>query len=68
MGNCCTKPGPLEGDAKYMKRYEPQSVKYLGKWEKQYEFKGKLDVGECTELVRRLQLKGRIKNILWKVS
>ena len=30
--------------------------------EKQFDFKGKLDVNECTELVRCLQIKGRIKN------
>ncbi|XP_030267253.1 pollen-specific leucine-rich repeat extensin-like protein 1 [Sparus aurata] len=43
------------GDKKYMKQWNPQSVKYLDKWQKKYGFTGRLKVREIEDLISRLE-------------
>ncbi|MED6247602.1 hypothetical protein ATANTOWER_009682 [Ataeniobius toweri] len=61
MGNCVRKQPPLEGDVKFMHSKDPDTVKNLAKWQKDYDFKGHLSVPACTHLVQRLQQKDKLR-------
>lgn len=61
MDNSVSAKIEIKCDAKFMHKKQPDSVKHLSKWMKEYNFKGELSVPDCTELVRRLQLRDVIK-------
>ncbi|MEQ2238429.1 hypothetical protein ILYODFUR_032995 [Ilyodon furcidens] len=61
MGNCVRKQPTLEGDAKFMHSKDPDTVKKLTKWQKEFSFKRGFSVPACTHLVLRLKQKVKLK-------